>query len=56
MLFKNEEADKFLKEHQGGLRAPRELSHHPRVDNNSTQVEVSSLKYPYKEFLGFFPK
>jgi hypothetical protein len=54
MLFKNEEADKFLKEHQGGAELLENYLTSPRIDNNSTQVEVSSLKYPYKEFSWIF--
>jgi hypothetical protein len=47
MLFKNEEVNDFLKEHQGGAELLKNYLTNLRIDNNSAQVEVSSLKYPY---------
>jgi hypothetical protein len=54
IFFKNEEANTFLKEHQGGEKLLKNYFSSPRVDDNSIQVEVSSLKYPYKEFAWLF--
>jgi hypothetical protein len=54
MQFKNEEANEFLKEHRGGAELLEKYLANPRANTNSSQIEVSSLKYPYKEFTWLF--
>jgi hypothetical protein len=50
MQFKSEEANGFLKEHKGVEELLKKYLDDPRADTNAAQIEVSSLKYPYKEF------
>jgi hypothetical protein len=54
MCFKNEETDKFLKQHQGGHRFL--INYLVDLDNNLGifEIEVTLLKYPYKEFAWLF--
>jgi hypothetical protein len=50
MIFKNAYADEFLKEHKRGIEFPESYLTPLRIDINFAQVEVFSMKYPYKEF------
>jgi hypothetical protein len=56
LTFKNVEVDDFLKAHSGGMEFLERFLTSPTSDANATQVEVCSLKYPYKEFPGYFPE
>jgi hypothetical protein len=48
MIFRNAEADVFLKEYGGGVELLESYLTSLRIDINYAQVEVSSPKYPYK--------
>jgi hypothetical protein len=54
MIFKNVEADEFLKEHGGGTKLLESYLTSPRININFSHVDVCSLKYPYKEFVWIF--
>jgi hypothetical protein len=54
LTFKNVEADEFLKFHNGGMEFLEIFLTSPTSDANATQVEVCSLKYPYKNLHGLF--
>jgi hypothetical protein len=56
MQFKGEEANEFLKEHKGGEELFKKCLDDPRTNTNVTKIEVSSLKYPYKEFAWLFAR
>ena len=56
LIFKNAEADDFLKSHSGGMELLESFLMSPTSDTNTTQVEVCSLKYPYKEFTWLFSR
>jgi hypothetical protein len=48
LTFKNVEVDDFLKYHDGGMELLEMFITSSTSDANDTQVEVCSLKYPYK--------
>jgi hypothetical protein len=50
LQFKNKEADEFLKEHKGGERFLRNHLEDPSKIPVASRIEVTSLKYPYREF------
>jgi hypothetical protein len=54
MRFKNEEADEFLKQHKGGNRFLSNYLEDPTSNPGTSRIEVTSLKYPYKEFAWLF--
>jgi hypothetical protein len=54
MQFKIEEANGFLKENRGGEELLKKYLVDPKSNTNATKIEVSSLKYPYKEFSWLF--
>jgi hypothetical protein len=54
--FKGEEASEFLKEHRGGEELLEKYLVDPRTNTNASKIEVSSLKYPYKEFSWLFSR
>jgi hypothetical protein len=50
-IFKSSEADAFLKANHGGTKILDNFLLKPlEYSENSTHIEVCSLKYPYKEF------
>jgi hypothetical protein len=57
LTFKNFEADEFLKANNGGMELLEIFLINPTSDSrNSTQIEVCSFKYPYKEFAWLFTR
>jgi len=54
MQFKGEEANEFLKQQKGGEELLHKYLVDPRNNTNASKTEVSSLKYPYKEFSWLF--
>jgi hypothetical protein len=54
MQFKSEEVIEFIKEHIGGGELLEKYLDDPRTNTNVVKIEVSSLKYPYKEFTWLF--
>jgi hypothetical protein len=57
MNFKGSEVDAFLKAHNGGENLLENFLTEPSNDSaNSSQIEVCSLKYPYKEFAWLFAR
>jgi hypothetical protein len=51
MQFKNEEDGEFSKEHRGGENLLKRYMSNPKYKTNATNIEVSCLKYPCKEFV-----
>jgi hypothetical protein len=56
MQFKGEEANEFFKEHIGGEDLLEKYLIDPRVNTNAAKIDVSSLKYSYKEFSWLFSR
>jgi hypothetical protein len=55
--FKGSEVDAFLKAHDGGVDLLNNFLTEPLNDSgSSSQIEVCSLKYPYKEFAWLFSR
>jgi hypothetical protein len=54
MQFKGEEASEFFKEYKGGQELLEKYLANPKDNTNVANIEVSSLKYPYKEFVWLF--
>jgi hypothetical protein len=54
MQFRGKEADEFLKQHKGGEDLLDKYLVDPRNNTSTSNIEVSSLKYPYKDFSWFF--
>jgi hypothetical protein len=48
LTLKNAKVDEFLKYIYGGMELLESFLTCPTIDSNATQVEVWSLKYPYK--------
>jgi hypothetical protein len=46
MQIKGEEANKFLKEHEGGGEILDKYLVDPITNTNDSKIELSSLKYP----------
>jgi hypothetical protein len=54
MQFKGKEAHEFFKHHKGGKELLDKILADPSNNTISSKIEVSSLKYPYKEFVSLF--
>jgi hypothetical protein len=54
MQFKGKEAHEFLKQHKGGEELLDKYLADPSNNTSASKIEVSSLKYPYKEFSWLF--
>jgi hypothetical protein len=54
-MLKGFEVDTFMKSHDGGAYLLKSFLTKPLNDSGgSSQIEVCSLKYPYKEFAWLF--
>jgi hypothetical protein len=54
MQFKGEEANEFLKQHKGGEKFLSNYVVNPNNNSSASKIEVSLLKYPYREFSWLF--
>jgi hypothetical protein len=54
MQFRGEASNEFLKKHKGGEELLNKYLVDPRNNTNSSNIEVSSLRYPFKEFTWLF--
>jgi hypothetical protein len=52
--FKSEEANEFLKQHKGGKNYLSNYLVDPSNNPSVSKIEVSTLKYPYREFSWLF--
>jgi hypothetical protein len=56
LTFKNSEYDEFLEANNEGMELLERFLTSLTSDANATQVEVCSLRYPYKDFAWLFTR
>jgi hypothetical protein len=56
LWFKNEEENEFLKQHRGGEKFLSNYLVDPGSNPSISRIEVTSLKYPYREFAWLFSR